>query len=191
MLYLAALVFGVGTFLTQALFSTSGSADAGALDVAHDFHGALDAHPADAGDHHVGSVLLSLRFYMFAALGFGIVGAPVTWLGASSPALTFAVALGTGLGLAAVLSFAFRKVGSVATSSIVSANELVGRIGRVLIACEKGRPGKVRLSVQGQIVDYVATTDDERLEPGRVVIVQEVAAERLHVCAAPPDLSEE
>ena len=193
MLYLAALVFGVGTFLTQALFSTSGSSDAGGLDVAHDFHGALDAHPADAGDHHAhhGSLLLSLRFYMFAALGFGIVGAPATWLGASSPVVTFVVALGTGLGLAAALSLAFRKVGSAETSSIASPNELVGRIGRVLLACEKGRRGKVRLSVQGQIVDYVATTDDERLEPGRVVIVQEVLAERLHVCAAPPDLSEE
>jgi membrane protein implicated in regulation of membrane protease activity len=188
MLYLAALVFGVGSFLTQALFSTSGSSDAGGLDVAHDLHGALDA---DAGDHHAhhGSLLLSLRFYMFAALGFGIVGAPVTWLAESSPVVTFVVALGTGLGLATALSYAFRKVGSAETSSIASPSELVGRIGRVLIACEKGRHGKVRLSVQGQIVDYAATTDDERLEPGRVVIVQEVVAERLLVCAAPADLS--
>ena len=204
-LYLAALIFGVGTFLMQALFSTHGS-EGGALDLEHNLdlaHGSELGHGTDsdalthaAADAHAehpsnASVLLSLRFYMFAALGFGIVGAPVTWLDGSSPVMTFVVALATGLGIAALASYAFRSVGRNVTSSSVAPEELVGRVGRVLLKCGKGRRGKVRLSVQGQLVDYVATTDDAELEAGATVIVQEVFAERVHVCAAPVELLSE
>ena len=58
----------------------------------------------------------------------------------------------------------------------------------MLVACEKGRRGKVRLTVRGQLLDVVATTDELRLAPGAGVIVQEVHAERVHVCAAPSEL---
>ncbi len=125
---------------------------------------------------------------MFAAIGFGAVGAPVTGFGLSSPAWTLAVALATGLSVGVLASLAFRVIGRDTLSSGGGAAELVGQVGRVLLACEQGRQGKVRLNVRGQIVDYIATTDDARLGPGAVVIVQEVHAERVHVCAAPIEL---
>ena len=197
-LYLAALIFGLGTFAVQLLFSSEASHHGGGpleLD-SGDGHELVAAH-ALAGhahaEHHVGaagwaSIFLSLRFYMFAAIGFGAVGAPVTGFGLSSPAWTLAVALATGLSVGVLASLAFRVIGRDTLSSGGGAAELVGQVGRVLLACEQGRQGKVRLNVRGQIVDYIATTDDARLGPGAVVIVQEVHAERVHVCAAPIEL---
>ena len=58
----------------------------------------------------------------------------------------------------------------------------------MLIPCEKGGLGKVRLTVRGQLIDLVATTDEERIESGAGVIVEEVRVGSVHVCAAPTEL---
>jgi membrane protein implicated in regulation of membrane protease activity len=125
---------------------------------------------------------------MFAAIAFGAVGAPVTAFGSLAPAVTLAAAALTALLVATTASLAFRALGQGTLSSSASEAELMGQVGRVLVACEKGRKGKVRLTVRGQIIDFVATTDELRLAPGAGVIVQEVHAERIHVCAAPSEL---
>jgi membrane protein implicated in regulation of membrane protease activity len=193
-LYLAALIFGLGMFLVQALSSSDAhhgehpalpggdDAHAGETWLAHQTHAAFGA---DAG---WASIFISLRFYMFAAIAFGAVGAPVTAFGSTGAGLTLGVALLTALLVATAASLAFRALGRDTMSSGASESELMGQVGRVLVACEKGRKGKVRLTLRGQIVDFVATTDEQRLAPGAGVIVQEVHAERVHVCAAPSEL---
>jgi membrane protein implicated in regulation of membrane protease activity len=199
--YLAALIFGLGMFAIQALSSSDahagehpalpGAGHASAGDGIGDDVGAghggdsLIAHGAGAG---WASIFSSLRFYMFAAIAFGAVGAPVTAFGSLAPAVTFAAAALTALAVATAASLAFRALGQGTLSSSASESELMGQVGRVLVACEKGRKGKVRLTVRGQIIDFVATTDELRLPPGAGVIVQEVHAERIHVCAAPSEL---
>ena|GEM_PF-1753436 len=232
-LYLAALVFGLGTFLTQLLFSSAAAGDApGALDVHPplDLHigghaqasaplrgplelgsAAAQPHASSAGglahasppEHDQGpgapghdvmgaalgwaGVLFSLRFYMFAAIAFGMVGAPATWLGLPIGS-TFGVSLGVGLLAGGLASFGFRAVGRQTLSSGAESSELVGQVGRVLLACDSEHRGKVRLSVRGQTVDYIATTDEAGLAPGTAIIVQEVRPTGLHVCAAPEEL---
>jgi membrane protein implicated in regulation of membrane protease activity len=204
-LYLAALIFGLGTFVIQLLFSPHDSphgAEPSFLEVGADADGHLagdhlasDAHthadmalaPAHAhGDW--ASIFLSLRFYMFAAIAFGVVGAPATWLRVSTPALTLVVALALAFVVGVLASLGFRALGRQTLSSGAGPSELVGHVGRVLVGCEPGGRGKVRLNVRGQIIDYIATTDEARLVPGATVIVQEVHPERLHVCAAPIEL---
>lgn len=181
--YLAALIFGFGVLAVQLLFSS---------DAGHEVTDGAAGHElveAQAGAHaEWASIFTSLRFYMFAAIAFGMVGAPMSWLRPEAPGLTLLVALGTAalVGLGAALGF--RSLGRQPLSSGVAAPELVGQLGRVLIACERARRGKVRLKVRGQIIDFIATTDDARLEPGTAVIVQEVHGERLLVCAAPIEL---
>jgi membrane protein implicated in regulation of membrane protease activity len=203
-LYLAALIFGLGMFAIQALSSSDHQhaehpalpgegdlhADAGHADAGHADAGqfALDTHLAHGAGDGWASIFSSLRFYMFAAIAFGAVGAPVTAFGAIASGLTLAVALLTALVVGTAASLAFRALGRDTLSSSASQSELMGQVGRVLVACEKGRKGKVRLTVRGQIIDFVATTDEPRLAPGEGVIVQEVHAERLHVCAAPAEL---
>jgi membrane protein implicated in regulation of membrane protease activity len=185
--YVAALIFGLGAFAIQLLFSSEVSHEPSDLlgggDVAD--AGAAPQHGAEAG---WASIFSSLRFYMFAAIGLGVVGAPATWLDLSTPAWTLAAALATAMLVGFGSAFGFRLLGRQTLSSGVGVPELEGQVGRVLLACEKGRRGKVRLQVRGQSIDYIATTDDERLGPGAVVIVQEVHGEKVHVCAAPIEL---
>jgi membrane protein implicated in regulation of membrane protease activity len=200
-IYLAALIFGLGMFAVQ-LFASSDAHDSGhaPLPGGADLHvGAgdgstvgqgLELHGQHGAGDHGGwaDLFLSLRFYMFAAIGFGAVGAPVTWIGSSGSLLTLVVALATGIGIGCLAALGFRVLGRETLSSNGRAEELIGQVGRVLLACEKGKKGKVRLTVRGQIVDVVATTDEPRLAPGSGIIVQEVYAQRVHVCAAPSEL---
>lgn len=158
---------------------------AGAL-VAHG-HAGPRLPGVDAGLGWLG-IFTSLRFYMFAAIGLGVVGAPVTAFGLSPAGPTLAVALLTAFGLGTLASLGFRLLGRQTLSSGATQEELVGHVGRVLVACERGRRGKVRLTVRGQTLDFVATTDETRIEPGMAVIVEAVEDGRLHVCAAPSEL---
>jgi membrane protein implicated in regulation of membrane protease activity len=164
----------------------AGLHEAGAEQAAHAHAGqAPHGVPADLGWI---SIFSSFRFYMFAAIAFGAVGAPVTLFGWAAPALTLVAALLTGIGVGALAAFGFRALGRETLSSSGDAGEVLGLVGRVLVACEKGRAGKVRLTVRGQIIDVIATTDEPRLEPGAGVIVQDVHDGRVHVCAAPIEL---
>jgi hypothetical protein len=209
-LYLAALVFGLGLFIVQLFASGAADADGEAMlpeamlpeadaDLAlgggaaggGGVHGQLEPSDLVAQGHGRpgwASIFLSLRFYLFAAIAFGAVGAPVAAFDLSSPGLTLGVALLTGFVVGALASLGFRLLGRETLSSGATAEELLGHVGLVLIACEKGRRGKVRLTVRGQTLDVLATTDEARIEPGMGVIVQEVHAERVHVCAAPSEL---
>jgi len=144
-------------------------------------------HAGPAGIGWIG-IFTSFRFYMFAAIAFGAVGAPVTLFGWATPALTLVAALLTGVGVGALAALGFRALGRETLSSNADAGEVLGQVGRVLVACEKGRAGKVRLTVRGQIIDVIATTDEPRLEPGAGVIVQDVHDGRVHVCSAPIEL---
>lgn len=201
-IYLAALIFGLGMFAVQ-LFASSDAHDSGHaplpggadLHAGHG-HGPELGHGLElrAGEHGAGEhwgwadLFLSLRFYMFAAIGFGAVGAPVTVFGSSGSVLTLVAALATGIGVGCLAALGFRVLGRETVSSNSRAEELIGQVGRVLLACEKGKKGKVRLTVRGQIVDVVATTDEPLLPAGSGIIVQEVYAQRVHVCAAPSEL---
>lgn len=181
--YLAALVFGLGLFAVM-VFSGSHSDGVDAGDASGKDIELASAH---AGGDWAG-IVLSLRFYMFAAIAFGIVGAPVAWWRLASPVATFVAALATGLLLGFFATQAWRVLQRQTLSSGAEAGELVGQLGRVLVACEKGRPGKVRLRVRGQIIDCLATTDEARLVAGTAVVVQALEGARVHVCAVPSEL---
>lgn len=214
-LYLSALLFGFGTFAIQMLFSSESGGDADAPgpselaagDAAAELSApagtALDDLGPEPGTHvevHSGggsaaaladwaSIFTSLRFYMLACIGLGLVGTPVTWLGLASPLSTLIASAVTALLVGAAGSWVFRALGRDTLSSGATRSDLMGQVGRVLIACEKGRRGKVRLHVRGQLVDYLATTDEPRLAPGTAIIVQEVAVDSLVVCEAPRELA--
>src|SRR5690349_10387911 len=81
-----------------ALASPPGHAAEAPMAGAHLVHGAAAGGPsshaehAPPGLHSWVGIFTSLRFYMFAAIGLGVVGAPVTALGLSPPGLTLVVA---------------------------------------------------------------------------------------------------
>ena len=56
--------------------------------------------------------------------------------------------------------------------------------GRVLVACARGSRGKIRVTLKGQQVDMLATTDDEAIPVGSEVLVVEVRDDVAHVVRA-------
>lgn len=193
LLYIAALVFGAGALCVQ-LFMGGDSGHGGDA-------GGHDAHPAlSEGDqgHEVGShggvaavalVVLSLRFWVFATFAFGLTGSAIVMLGLAPRLLTLLLALGAGFGSGALAVWVFRALARSESTSAVVADDLVGQLGRVLVPLEPGGTGKVRLELRGQAVDMLATTDDERIGAGELVLVEEVREHTLHVSRPPAELT--
>jgi len=185
--YLAALILGLGTIALQFILAHAGDADVQAdhdVDVGdHDLDG--DAHhegPDGAPDH--GAVLglfLSMRFWTYALLAFGMVGAASHFLHLAGPTsvLVTSLAMGAGAGIAASMLFRALKPG---VSSATTSAETVGRMARVTVPLRKGGLGKVRVEVKGKRVDLLATTDaDEDIAAGAEVVVVEFRGEQAHV----------
>ncbi len=202
-LYLAALILGLGVNLLQFVLAGLEGGDAavdhgdlaagGGGDRAGADHGEI-VHPSGAAAHHgieAGflPLVLSLRFWTFGSLAFGIVGSILHFFGLAPAPVSLAVASGLGLGLGLFASWVFRALGRSSSQSGAIATDAVGQVGRVLVPVERGGRGKVRIQVRGQTVDYLATTDDERLEAGAEVLVAEVRDDEVHVCRAPSEFA--
>jgi membrane protein implicated in regulation of membrane protease activity len=67
----------------------------------------------------------------------------------------------------------------------------VGKIGRVLIPCEEGKIGQIRIELRGQSVDVRARTDKLRVERGDQVIVEMMEGDMATVSRAPDELQED
>jgi membrane protein implicated in regulation of membrane protease activity len=188
--YLAALVLGLGVLLLQFVMPGGDSGGAHAPELGG--HGDLDVHHGGDGDHGGGhhsdlgaiAVFLSLRFWTFGLMSFGFVGTMLHYLELAPPSLSLGTAVGVGVTSGILASVAMRAIARSQTSSGGEVDDAVGTIGRVLIAIERGKRGKVRIEVRGRHVDLIATTDDEKLEDGESVIVEEMRGTTVHVSRA-------
>lgn len=188
--YLAALIIGLGTIGLQFILSQVGGGDGGHDVGGHD--GELDADgELDGGDHGdadgglvgAAALFLSMRFWTFGLMAFGIVGAALHYLDLAGfvTALVLSSALGIGSGLLA--SWLFRNLTKGVTSAETSA-DAVGQLARVLVPVSPTSPGKVRIKIKGKVIDMIATTDSELVE-GQEVLVVEMRDTAAHVEAAP------
>jgi membrane protein implicated in regulation of membrane protease activity len=180
-LYLAALIVGLGVLGLQFVMGSSGS-DAEASDLDHaegDHHGHLDAG--------IVAIFLSIRFWTFGLMAFGLVGSALHFLSLASPLVTAILAGLMGLGSGTLANLTFRFLTRTHVSSGAEAADAIGQVGRVLIPIERGKRGKIRIAVRGQTVDLLASTDDERLKDGDLVVVEELRGTTAHVSRASRD----
>jgi membrane protein implicated in regulation of membrane protease activity len=185
-LYLAALIVGLGVLGLQFVMGASGGgAEASDLDHADGDHADGDHHGghghADAG---IVAVFLSIRFWTFGLLAFGLVGSALHFLALASPLGTGILAALMGLGSGALSSLTFRFLSRTQVSSGAEATDAIGQVGRVLIPIERGKRGKIRIALRGQTVDLLASTDDEKLKDGDLVVVEELRGTTAHVSRA-------
>lgn len=197
-LYLAALILGAGTIAVQLLMGHDASAGAD-MDADADFDADADmdvaggaqldaVHEADTDAGGFAAIFLSLRFWTFGFLAFGMVGTLLHYLRlSSSSSVTLIAALAMGLGSGFLASWVFRALKRSGVSSAADESDAVGQVGKVLVPCERGGHAKVRLELRGQSIDFLATTDDESLDDGELVMVEELRDGTLHVSKAPPD----
>lgn len=189
--YLATLIVGGLTLLIQ--FVGVGDADG---DGGHDVGGDAEAHvDADGGvDDHGGDHLdgptvlatfLSLRFWTFALMAFGLTGTLLHQFELMNRGIVPFVALAMGFGSGAFASWTFRALARASTTSGAESDEAVGQVGKVLVPFSKDRRGKVRIQLRGQTLDYLATTEEAELEAGAEVLIEEMRGDSVHVSVAP------
>lgn len=208
LVYLAALIVGFGTIALQLFMSGEGDGDAGAdghvdaeldadadadldadahADVHADLHGGHGGHGGH-GDGGFLPIFLSLRFWTFTLLAFGLSGSLLHYLDLAASPVTLGVALGLGLFSGLLASLAFRALGRSEVSSAATSGDAIGQVGKVLLPVGKESRGKVRIELKGQTVDLIATTDEDRLEPGQLVMIEDIRETTAHVSPVPPEL---
>jgi membrane protein implicated in regulation of membrane protease activity len=177
LVYAAAFVLGGGILLLQLL---SGHGH----DVGHGL--GADGH---GGDHHAdqGPGLLSMRSLSYGVFAFGFVGWPLHALRMVSPTAALLTSLAAGVAAALVAGATFRGLADVDASGQAGLHEAGGAVARVLVECARGRRGKVRLTLKGQTVDALATTDEESIPAGAEVVVAEVRDAVVHVASRRSD----
>jgi membrane protein implicated in regulation of membrane protease activity len=192
LVYVFALVVGLGILGLQAAMGGKGGGD----DVGD--HGDADGH-SDANDDATGKLgggsfdlvafFLSLRFWIFASLGFGMAGSLLHYLNLATPVVVFALAAASGIGAGAFANIAFRLVMRSSVSSMTDVNQARGVVGRVLVPVGKEKTGQIRVVLRGQSVDIVAKTDGEDLARGEQVLVEEIDGNTARVSKSPSELS--
>jgi|GEM_PF-757152 len=164
--------------------------DAGA-DADVDFHVDTDAHVdvgADTGgdlEHHVdahhaahgwASVAswLSLRFLIYFAAVFGMVGTVLTYMSELSPNMVAAWAVVSGLVVGQGVHHLFRALQRSDRDTSPSTRDYVNKVARVTVAIIPPRRGEVAIRVRGteRFVPAVARNERDRFDTGdRVVVV--------------------
>ena len=172
--FVAALVIGLGTLLVQLL---------GGHDTGHDVGG------HDAGGHDGPLLFLaSIRFWAFALLSFGLVGTMLLAFGFAGPIVALIISIVSGLASGFVAHTVVRRLQGPGTSSVASSTDVIGQVGRVIVPPSTETRGKVRVSVRGSFVDYVARST-ETLEADEAVVVEEMDGGEVVVSRAPKELT--
>ena len=167
LVYIVAVVLGGGLLLIQLV---SGHHDVG-------------GHDVGVGGHHAihGPGILSTRSLTFGLTAFGLVGAPLHILGIVSPGGALAVAAASAVAASVGSGWAFNTLGQASASGAAAFDELVGQQARVLVSCSRSERGKVRVSLKGQLVDLMATTDAAEIAEGTQVRIVDIRDDVAHV----------
>ena len=171
LLYAAAFLLGAGILLVQLLSGHHGHDVGGG----HDLTGGSDHHPSE------GPGLMSMRSVSYGVFAFGFVGGTLHVLGLAAPTPALVLGLVAGLAATLVVGMTFRELGDPTVSGEAGFHEARGTTGRVLVDCARGRSGKVRISLKGQTVDLLATTDEDAIPAGTEVVIAEVRDTVAHV----------
>ena len=184
--YLASLVFG-GVLIGASILlgghdDVDGDFDGDAdLDVDADGDMDLDADadadkggPIDVGDGaNLFLFLKSLRFWTFFLAFFGLTGLILDGGGVvESEVVAFVLALGMGIVTGVGTTSAIRALAKDDASTAAHGGDYIGRTGRVIVPVRPGGVGRVRVEVKGQLVDVLATSDEELASAEHAMIIE-------------------
>ena len=154
-------------------------------DVHADLH--FDANADADGDSDVGSMFqwmpfLSLRFWSYGLVTFGLVGIVLTMLVHLTPAGVLTLAILSGLTCGSAVVFAVRALGRNMVSTGATVHDLTGAVGKATVAIRGQVPGRVRCELKGEILDLVAvTSSDQVIEIGTPIIITAIENDRAMV----------
>lgn len=122
---------------------------------------------------------LSIRFWSYGLVTFGLVGLVLTFVVKMSPVGVMAIALLSGFSCGCAVVFAIRALGRNMVSTGATVNDLTGAVGKVTVAVRGLTPGRIRCELKGEILDLVAVTEEgQTIEVGTPVIVTAIENDR-------------
>jgi hypothetical protein len=187
-LYIVTAIIGGGLMLLSALSGLGAH-----LDVAQHLgfgEHSIGDHDAGGHDHGGGDTdspalwipFLSIRFWTYAIGTFGVIGVLLTWLTRSHEPLVAGISGAMGLLMGLVAAGAFRLAQKYQSSSAVGTGDYVGSEAHVLVAVRPGHPGKVRMSIRGDLIDMIAMGEgDSSIEAGEQVFVTGLEGNQVRV----------
>jgi membrane protein implicated in regulation of membrane protease activity len=187
--YLFCAIVG-GVLMLLSLLTGQGDFDSGDI-------GDLDASPHLDSEFDTDTVafwselpFLSLRFWVFGGGMFGITGLILTLTG--KPFLTTLIgALLTGLVTGWSLNGILRHLKQRTPNSLITPDDLIGATGTVELPCDPTHPGKVRLTLKGQQVEYPARTRHPTpLALGETIVVVDIHDQWVEIIPQGVDNSE-
>ncbi|MGV3619147.1 MAG: hypothetical protein ACO1SV_27795 [Fimbriimonas sp.] len=114
----------------------------------------------------------SLRFYTYFFAGFGTTGLLLQFLTKTDPTTSAIISGVVGFGTGLVVSYLVRLLRVTEASGEAKEKDFLSKDGLVLVPIRGGTPGKIRLSVKGDAIDILATTEeDQTIEAGEAVVV--------------------
>ena len=137
---------------------------------------------------------LSLRFWTFALMSFGLTGTLAQLLLDLAQPVEVGASAAVGLGIGWFAAWSFRRLKQATVTGRTQLTGLGGTEATVLLPVGPGKVGKVRALVDGHAVDLLARTVDDALLPRKervlVVRIQDgvavVTAMRRIAAGAPP-----
>jgi len=131
------------------------------------------------------SLLTSFKFWTFGSCFFGLTGVVLSALGLNPLGVAIAATL-MGLFCGASLASVLRLLRRRQVNSLVQSADLAGIEGIVEIPFDASMRGKVSLQIKGNLIEFIAYTNDPKpLEKGDRIFVIGAERDRLWVIPAP------
>ncbi len=152
------------------------------VDVSHDV-GDMVAHAGGAASDALWLPFLSLRFWTFALMSFGMTGTLLHFLvGITAIVLPLAIVMGLGIGTSA--SYVFKRLKTDTVTAETRIEQYIGVEARVLLTVGPERQGKIVIdSLAGQIELMASTLDPKDIPRGSRVLIANVKDGRADVTA--------
>lgn len=125
---------------------------------------------------------LSLRFWTHFIGGFGVLGTVLNFTGHGAEPLAGLVSAGVGLGLGLGAAWVFRLLQKEQIDASTKADDFLGVAGTLSVAARGNDPGKVRVTVRGDIIDMLALSDSgQDLSAGEEVVIVGIEGDKARV----------
>ncbi|MFZ4508255.1 MAG: NfeD family protein [Fimbriimonas sp.] len=160
-------------------------------------HGADSDHGREAASHggdfsakEFLSPLISIRFWTYSLLAFGVSGLLLEAI-VKSPSLSLGLAIGTGLVAGILAVGVYGAMRNSASNSASDLRDLTGREVEVLVPIRPGGMGRVRCTAKGETLDFIAITEGSvTIEPGTSAVIVGTDGDRVVVLSLAVALEE-
>jgi membrane protein implicated in regulation of membrane protease activity len=181
-LYIACGIVGGGLMLLSAFGGVFGHHDVGA-----DGGAGVDggSHSLEKSFDKGGGLWIpffSVRFWTHFVGGFGVLGTVLNLTGYGAEPLAGLVSAGVGLGLGLGAAWVYRLLQKEQKDANTKSDDFLGVAGTLSVAARGNDPGKVRVTVRGDIIDLLALSDSgQDLSAGEEVVIVGIEGDKARV----------